>query len=317
VSFEWGILLAAFGGGLFGAAIGALPAFVFTGIAVLVAFGAGLGGASFDVIGLVVFGPVTGPHISFAGGAAAAAFAARRGDIEDGKDIITPLAGLGDPLPLIVGGIFGAGGYALQVLLMNLIPPYQTAFYPTYIDVIAVVVTVSAIITRLAFGRTGLFGSLDAEARERGRFSTGEGRVWLAYQEGLLQASVVGLGTGILAAWVATQLVAFDPALLPFGVLLGYGVSATALIFLQFGFQVPVTHHMTLPASVAAVGVLVAGGPQVVAILVGAVAGILGALLGELFSRLLLIHGDTHLDPPANAIIVMSVVIVLGTLLFT
>jgi len=104
VSFEWGILLAAFGGGLFGAAIGALPAFVFTGIAVLVAFGAGLGGASFDVIGLVVFGPVTGPHISFAGGAAAAAFAARRGDIEDGKDIITPLAGLGDPLPLLVSG---------------------------------------------------------------------------------------------------------------------------------------------------------------------------------------------------------------------
>ena len=317
MSFEWGILLAAFGGGLFGAAIGALPAFVFTGIAVLVAFGAGLGGASFDVIGLVVFGPVTRPHITFAGGSAAAAFAARRGDIEDGKDILTPLAGLGDPLPLLVGGLFGAGGYALQVLLMNLLPPFQTAFYPTYIDVIAVVVTVSAIITRLAFGRTGLFGSLDAEARERGRFSTGEGRVWLAYQEGFLQASVVGLGTGILAAWVATQLVAFDPALLPFGVLLGYGISATALIFLQFGFQVPVTHHMTLPASVAAVGVLVAGGPQVVAILVGAVAGILGALLGELFSRLFLIHGDTHLDPPANAIIVMSVVIVLGTLLFT
>ncbi len=316
MSFELGILLAAFGGGLFGAAIGALPAFIFTGLAVLVAVGAGLGGASFDVLGLVAFGPVTGPHVTFAGGAAAAAFAARRGDIEDGKDIITPLAGLGDPLPLLVGGIFGAGGYALQVLLMNLLPPFQTAFYPTYIDVIAVVVTVSAIITRLAFGRTGLFGSLDAEARERGRFSTGEGRVWLAYQEGFLQASVVGLGTGLLAAWAATQFTAFDPALLPFGVLLGYGISATALIFLQFGFSVPVTHHMTLPASVAAVGVTVAGGPQIIAILVGAVAGILGALLGELFSRLFLIHGDTHLDPPANAIIVMSVVIVLGTLLF-
>ena len=220
MSFELGILLAAFGGGLFGAAIGALPAFVFTGLAVLVAVGAGLGGASFDVLGLVAFGPVTGPHVTFAGGAAAAAFAARRGDIEDGKDIITPLAGLGDPLPLLVGGIFGAGGYALQVLLMNLLPPFQTAFYPTYIDVIAVVVTVSAIITRLAFGRTGLFGSLDAEAHERGRFSTGEGRVWLAYQEGFLQASVVGLGTGLLAAWAATQFTAFDPALLPFGVLL-------------------------------------------------------------------------------------------------
>lgn len=317
MSFELGILLAAFGGGLFGAAIGALPAFILTGIAVLVAFGAGLGGAGFDVIGLIVFGPVTGPHISFAGGVAAAAFAARRGDIEDGKDILTPLAGLGDPLPLLVGGLFGAGGYALQVLLMNLIPPYQSAFYPTYIDVIAVVVTVSAIVVRVMFGRTGVFGSMDVEARERGRFSTGGERVWLAYQEGFLQASVVGLGTGLLAAWVATQIAAFDPALLPFGVLLGYGVSATALIFLQFGFSVPVTHHMTLPASVAAVGVLAAGGPQVVAILVGAVAGILGALLGEFFSRLFQIHGDTHIDPPANAIIVMSVLIVFGTLLFT
>jgi hypothetical protein len=316
VSFEWGILLAAFGGGLFGAAIGGLPAFILTGVAVLVAFGAGLGGAGFDVLGLVVFGPVTGPHVTFVGGVAAAAFAARRGDLDDGKDIATPLAGLGDPLPLLVGGIFGAGGYALQVLLMNLIPPYQTAFYPTYIDVIAVVVTVFAIITRLAFGKTGLFGSLDAEARERGRLSTSGDRVWLAYQEGFLQASVVGLGTGILAAWAATQLAAFDPALLPFGVLLGYGVSATALIFLQFGFSAPVTHHMTLPASVAAVGVAVAGGSQIVAILVGAVAGILGALLGEFFSRLFQIHGDTHIDPPANAIIAMSVVIVLGTILF-
>lgn len=241
--FELGILLAAFGGGLFGAAIGGLPAFILTGVAVLVAFGAGLGGAGFDVLGLVVFGPVTGPHITFVGGVAAAAFAARRGDLDDGKDIVTPLAGLGDPLPLLVGGIFGAGGYALQVLLMNLLPPYQTAFYPTYIDVIAVVVAVFAIITRLAFGKTGLFDSLNDEARERGRLSTGGDRVWLAYQEGFLQASVVGLGTGILAAWAATQLAAFDPALLPFGVLLGYGVSATALIFLQFGFSAPVTHH--------------------------------------------------------------------------
>lgn len=317
MSFELGILLAAFGGGLFGAAIGGLPAFILTGIAVLVAFGAGLGGASFDVLGLIAFGPVTGPHVTFAGGVAAVAFAARRGDIESGKDILTPLAGLGDPLPLLVGGIFGAGGYALQVLLMNLLPPFQTAFYPAYVDVIAVVVTVSAVIVRLAFGQTGLLGNLDAEARERGRLSTGGDRVWLSYQEGFLQASVVGLGAGLLAAWAATQLAAFNPALLPFGVLMGYGFSAVALIFLQFGFSIPVTHHMTLPAAVAAVGVTAAGGPQIVAILVGAVAGILGALLGELFSRLFLIHGDTHIDPPANAIIVMSVLIIFSTLLFT
>jgi hypothetical protein len=288
-----------------------------TGIAVLVAFGAGLGGASFDVLGLIAFGPITGPHVTFVGGVAAVAFAVRRGDIENGRDILTPLAGLGDPLPLLVGGIFGAGGYALQVLLMNLFPPYQTAFYPTYVDVIALVVAIGAVVTRLMFGQTGIMGDLDDEARGRGRLKTGGERVWLAYQEGLLQASVVGLGTGLFAAWAAVAITAFDPALLPFGVLMGYGFSATALVFLQFGFSVPVTHHMTLPASIAAVGVFVAGGSPIVAILVGAVAGIVGALLGELFSRLFLIHGDTHIDPPANSIIVTSILIVFGTLLLT
>jgi len=48
----------------------------------------------------------------------------------------------------------------------------------------------------------------------------------------------------------------------------------------------------------------------------GAVAGIAGALLGEFFSRLFLIHGDTHVDPPANAIWVMATVIVVIGLLF-
>ena len=74
---------------------------------------------------------------------------------------------------------------------------------------------------------------------------------------------------------------------------------------------------MTLPASVAAVAVVSVGGSEVVAILMGAVAGILGALLGEFFSRLFLIHGDTHVDPPAKAIFVMATLVVVATVLFT
>jgi hypothetical protein len=316
VSFELSVLLTAFAAGLFGAAIGALPAFIFVGFAVLVGIAAGLGGSEFDVLGLIAFGPVLGPHISFAGAAAAAAFAARRGDIDDGKDILTPLAGLGDPLPLLVGGLFGAGGYLLQLLLTALIPPVQAGFYTAYTDIIALVVVISAIVARVAFGKTGIFGSMDDEARERGRFKPGGGRVWLAYQEGFVQASLVGLGTGILAAWSAARIFEVNPAFLPFAALLGYAISATSLIFLQFGFSVPVTHHMTLPASVAGLAVVAVGGTEIVAVLVGAVAGIIGALLGELFSRLFLIHGDTHIDPPAAAIAVMATLIVVPTVLF-
>jgi hypothetical protein len=312
VSFEFldpALLLAAFAGGLFGAAIGALPAFIFTGFAVLLGVAAGLGGREFNVLAApdepqgIAFGVVFGPHISFAGGAAAA-FAARRGDIEDGKDIATPLAGLGTPWPLLVGGLFGVGGLVVQQLLVGLLGT-GTAVTAT----IAVTVVISAIVARLAFGRTGLFGNLPPKASERDRFRPGGERVWLGYQEGFLQASVIGLGSGILAAWIVAAFAGVNPDLVPIAVPLGFGFSAVSLILLQIGFDCPVTHHMTLPGAVAAAAVLGAGGTPLVAVLLGAVAGVVGALLGELFSRLFLIHGDTHVDPPANAIWVMATVV--------
>ncbi len=58
------------------------------------------------------------------------------------------------------------------------------------------------------------------------------------------------------------------------------------------------------------------GGGPLAALIAGAVAGIAGALLGEFFSRLFLIHGDTHIDPPAAAIATMATIIVIIALLF-
>ena len=79
MNLDWTTLLAALGGGALGAAFGALPAFIFTGFAVIagVAIAAAGGGSQF--LADVPFGPVFGPHISFAGGAAAAGYAAMRG----------------------------------------------------------------------------------------------------------------------------------------------------------------------------------------------------------------------------------------------
>ena len=124
-----------------------------------------------------------------------------------------------------------------------------------------------------------------------------------------MQASVIGLGSGILAAWIVAAFAGVNPDLVQIAVPLGFGFSAVSLILLQIGVDCPVTHHMTLPGAVAAAAVLGAGGTPLVAVLLGAVAGVVGALLGELFSRLFLIHGDTHVDPPANAIWVMATVV--------
>lgn len=303
-------LLAAFAGGVFGAAIGGLPAFIFTGVLVLIGVAVGLAGGQFDAINNLAFGPFFGPHVSFGGGAAAAAFAARRGDIDNGRDIATPLAGLADPLPLLIGGLFGLGGFVVNLLLRSLLAADNSGAV-FYTDTIALTVVISAIVVRLLFGRTGIFGTPDEESRARGRFKPGGDRVWVAYQEGFLQASLIGLGFGLLGAYLVSTLVGVDPKFAGAATLLGYGVSAVALVFLNLGLSVPVTHHMSLPAAVTAGAVLTAGGGVTAALLLGALAGIGGALLGELFSRLFLIHGDTHIDPPAAAILVMATIVFL------
>ena len=309
MEFSWLMLIAAFGGGLFGAAIGALPSFIFTGFAVLVGVAIAFAGSDYDFLTNVAFGPVFGPHIGFAGGAAAAAFAARRGTLESGgRDIATGLAGLGDPLPLLVGGAFGVLGYLLQYLFLGILN------LATLTDAIALSVFISAIIARLAFGKTGLFGKLDDESRRRGRFNPGGDRAWVAYQQGWGQAAVIGLGVGAFSAFLAISVAQANPDLAPAGAVIGFGITAASLIFLQFGATVPVTHHMALPAAVAA-GVslsLGVGG----ALIMGILGGILGALVGEVFSRLFLIHGDTHIDPPAGAIWFMTSVFLIGALLF-
>jgi hypothetical protein len=272
-------LLASFGGGIFAAAIGTLPAFIFTGFMVIAGVAAAAAGGGDVIISQVAFGPFFSPHISFAGGAAATAYAARRGLMPSGRDIGIALMGLNRPDVLLVGGLFGALGYLAERGLAAL------GWVP-WTDTIGVTVVLSAIIARLAFGRTGLFGQV---ADGGSQFKTSDDARWLAWQESPGQIAVIGVGVGLSSAYAAMALGADGG-----GAVLGFGIAAAALVFLQFGGKVPVTHHIALPAALAA---LASG-----SIVVGAAFGIIGALLGEFFSRLFLIHGDTHIDPPAAAI---------------
>ncbi|MEF8826087.1 MAG: hypothetical protein V5A27_07080, partial [Halapricum sp.] len=93
----------------------------------------------------------------------------------------------------------------------------------------------------------------------------------------------------------------------------GFGLSAASLLFLNLGVaQIPVTHHMTLPGATAYFAVtqtagneaMLAGVDPVVGILIGAVFGMIGALVGEAGQRIFYAHGQTHVDPPAFAIFI-------------
>ena len=280
MDLEWSYLAAAFGGGIFAAAIGTLPSFVFTGLLVLVGCAVAAAGGGSGMLADVAFGPVFGPHIAFAGGAAATAYAYRRGLVPDGRDITVPLMGLGRPDVLLVGGALGALGYALEAL-------WRFGGLGPRTDTIALTVVVSAMVARLAFGRSGL-----ASARFR---PSAEG-CWVRHQERPAQFVTIGLGVGVLAGFAALT---FGPS--HGGTVLGFGIAASSLGFAQFGLKVPVTHHMALPAAAAAV----ASGD----LLVGTAFGVVGAAAGEGFSRVFHQHGDTHVDPPAAGIAIAVAIV--------
>lgn len=279
MALDGAAVLAAFGGGCVGAAVGALPAFIFTGLLVLAGVAITAAGGGPDFLAQVAFGPVFGPHTAFAGGAAATAYAARRGKLENGRDITVGLMGLDAPDVLLVGGGFGIFGYLLNALCLG------SGLGP-WTDTIALSVFLSGVTARLVFGSTGLFGKVAPDGR---RFRPDLHANWLPFQQRFPQVVVIGAGFGLVSAFTG---LALGPG--RGGEAAGFGIAAALILFLQMGRKTPVMHHIALPAASAAI---LTG-----SVLAGAVAGVVGGLLGELLARAFLIHGDTHVDPPAGAI---------------
>jgi hypothetical protein len=281
-------VVAAFGGGVLGAAIGAVPVFIFTGLLAILGVAAASGGGS-ELL-QVAFGPVLGPHVSFGGGVAAAAYAGSRGFLKTGRDIASALMGIGRMDVLFVGGLFGSLGYVLHWVL-------TASGGAVWTDTIALAVVISNLVARLVFGRTGPFGSVGApQAR---RFRPDDSASWLPWQQQWTHVVVIGVGVGLVGSYLTAR-----SGLAAGRESLGFGISTVILTFLVMGNKVPVTHHISLPA---ALGVVNGGG-----VIAGAICGIIGALLGELASRVFLIHGDTHIDPPAVAIAAVATLLAIS-----
>ena len=284
--------ITALAGGAFGAAIGALPAFILTGFAVIageaMSLGGELGDTGSSITGLVGFGPIFGPHISFAAGAAAAAYAAKQGYIDDGKNILWA-AGTNHIDVLAVGAVFGALGHLGTSSL-------RVIGFPT--DNIAMMVFISALLHRVAFGY-----SVIGEVTGNGLFDVGPWErdeddapgIWLPWQYKWGNVAFIGVVGGILGGFIyqATG-----------STTLSFGISAASLVFLQCGTDnIPVTHHITLPGSVGALGAAAAGYSPALVLIFGGIFGLFGAVMGEVAERVFYMHGSTHVDPPAFGIL--------------
>jgi len=319
------LFITALAGGAFGAALGALPAFIFTGFLVFLGEGLDILGADIGEIGgvsraaeagitgTIGFGVITGPHIAFAGGVAASAYAGKKyaemDDEEAGYHFgkaITYAFGT-KPDILAVGAVFGALGLLITLISGGI-------GLPT--DGIALSVFLTAMIARVVFDYP-LIGSpagsslLDMTPFERGeerpQTDGGTDKVrpavepWLPHQYKWAGVVTIGAVGGILGGyiWIETG-----------SIFLGYAISAMSLLFLNLGVEkIPVTHHITLIGSVGAVIAAPALGSPVLALLVAGVFGVLGGLAGEVTQRIFYSHSGTHVDPPAMAITVVMLLV--------
>ncbi|WP_256301125.1 hypothetical protein [Haloarchaeobius salinus] len=330
------LLIAAAAGGAFGAAIGALPAFIFTGFVVFLgegiailnrqlggeALAVGQGELAAGLTGIIGFGAVTGPHIAFAGGVAASAYAGKKypemepdgWDYHFGKNILYAFGT--KPDILAVGAVFGVFGAVFNQFAGALLVVSGTGVT----DSIALTVVVSAFLARVVFGypivgksagssildmspfereepRTATDGGEDVEApmEHEGRLAT---EPWLPHQYRWSGVTAIGLVGGILGGYIY---------ILTGSIFLGYAISAMSLLFLQLGVEkIPVTHHITLIGAVGAVVLLPDFGP-VVALLAAGGFGAVSGLLGEVTQRIFYAHSGTHVDPPAMAIAIAMV----------
>ncbi|WP_226007614.1 hypothetical protein [Natrinema salinisoli] len=314
------LFIAALAGGAFGAALGALPSFVFTGFVVFLGEGIailqneigselgsiGPGDIATGVTGTIGFGAVTGPHIAFAGGVAATAYAGRKypemepddWDYHFGKNILYAFGT--KPDILAVGAIFGVVGMLITRIMGGI-------GFPT--DNIALSVVATAFLARIVFGyplvgKVGGSSILDMTPFEReekrvaadggtetGRLAT---EPWLPHQYKWSGVTAIGIVGGILGGfiWLETG-----------SIFLGYAISAMSLLFLNLGVEkIPVTHHITLLGAVGAVIAMPAIGSEPAALLVAGAFGAISGLFGEVTQRLFYSHSGTHVDPPAMAI---------------
>lgn len=294
------MLIAAFGGGVFGACIGGVTAFIFTGITVVAAILGGAAGA--PMIPFVSFGSWFGPHISFCGAAAAGAYLMRRGKMESGADIITPLCKYNDGAALLVGGMFGVFGYLIEFVISDLFG-VNVLNLAGWTDTVAITVFLNGLLTRLTLGTSGFFGKWE-----------GEKHVFLPDKNRFTFLLVLGAGSSLLVGCITVALgqMGLDgsqEAMYLFNNMGSFAFGIAAICFLWLPMKLPMEnlHQIILPAATTVLTVFAVTQNAVLSIIGGVIIGMIGAVLCDIAARTFNTNTDSHIDPPAFTIAVLQI----------
>lgn len=290
-------LIAAFGGGVFAASIGALPAFIMTGVFAVVGSVANMCGAADAgniLLNYIAFGPFFGPHIAFAGGVAASAFAKKKGITENGADIATALGGFNEPSVLVVGGVFGVIGFLFKELVVaNLFA--GTISNRLVTDAPGFTVFFSAVLVRIVFG---------------GKLRTGN--EFLSKGKALSTVIVIGLCYSLLVGGIYVGAISAGVPVEAFGgayATLIFGLAAVGLVFAEMGQPFFGCHHIVIIAAATVVQCFGATSNIYLALVMSIVFGTISALLCDFEGKWINSGTDSHIDGPAFAILIMTFVV--------
>ena len=192
-------IIYAFCGGIFGASIGALWAFILcTIIAVMGALVVLAGGSDF-ILMQVALGPIFGPAAGgFLSGVVAATYShgvRKNHPTNNAKDIVTPLMGTSWDV-LFVGGITAVISFYFAMLLSK-IPYIQLG------DTGAISIVILSLLSRVLFLKESIFGSRES-IQKHGIFGTNHYELsWCGYMTPKPLLMMIGISMGGVSAAIA------------------------------------------------------------------------------------------------------------------
>ena len=279
-------ILAAFGAGALAASIGAVNAFIMTGILAIVA---GVGtclGVDTGFTAAIAFGTVLGPHMSFAAGAAATAYAKKKGYIDNGCALGQGLAFLNKADVLVIGGVFGIIAYLIADFVVAKI---FGGLIPFGTDNPGMTVVISGIIARLAFTDNGI--------KSKNPTVLAKGEALTALLVRAIALSLMAGGTGVALDAAGYSLAGWN--------LILFGLAAVSLIFPGMASW----HHIGIISGYATMIGVGAGLGGFGVVVLAVVAGILVALLCNMENCLINTEVDSHIDGEGFSICLMTIVL--------
>ena len=274
--FSASTALLAFCIGIVGSIFGGTQTFIVTGFVGLFVYALKACGIESEFLTETLMNTVFLPAIIFNAASVSTAYAAKHYDIE-GWDINHSLLFTHDPIVSLLAGFGGVAGYLVFAFARGIgLPADQGSFSVILIGVL----------TRLLLGN-GHWVNPNATA-----YYQKEGARYWAFQ------LVNAIGICGLTALVLAQM---DPAFYN----IVFNISAALILLSGFDSQrrtYPTTHHETL---VVAYAMAATGGNVILSMVFGMVANLIYLLFARYFNE----NCDTHIDPPAVAILICSLVL--------